>query len=341
MNTAHTSPVTLSDGRVIGSLAESAAAAVVEPPGGASQPERTGPQGAGPHDADPHGADPLDALVAESIEDQRFFAANEALSKLFDRKSRDGDIRDDSRAPGLLFDWFRHAADRVPDFRVWDVTCQVNDFFDPLLGVSLPWASTDARHILDINRSLRDDARWRDAFASALARPTPESVRSLACCGEQVLGVDPFPGVWRYLRTHVDQGFAWYLVSWDIDASRLPGYLALARVALAAIGRGCDDCSAPCCERAVEQRNRVMFEVLDLLLGYPGEGLEIIEDAIADDDPRNRVQALAVLARWNREDVPEDTRARLRVKGEREQDESLRRLYAPWSVDPLLERDRI
>ncbi|QIM16257.1 hypothetical protein G7067_07205 [Leucobacter insecticola] len=116
------------------------------------------------------------------MSDTHFFAATRYLSNRFDRRSGDGDLRYDEDAPGNLMDWFRHATARVPAFPVWDLSCQIEDFFDYDLGLYLPaewaWSHSD---ILSMNRELRSHEKWAEAIASALKDPTPSQFgRSLA-----------------------------------------------------------------------------------------------------------------------------------------------------------------
>ncbi len=129
-------------------------------------------------------------LAADTIDDECFFAATALLDTRFERHSSQGDLRDDAEAPQLLFDWFRHAGSRVPDFRVWQFSCRVERFLDPASEHSLPvrWGWDARDRLLALDAGLRARPEWTGAFLRA-ADDVDEAVRRwLDCLLAEVMG---------------------------------------------------------------------------------------------------------------------------------------------------------
>ncbi len=258
-------------------------------------------------------------LACESIDDERFFEATALLATRFDRRSEFGDLRSDPEAPQLLFDWFVHAEQRVPDPRVWDLSCQILDYFDPDFGLYLPheWPWDTRDRLLRLADRLRARVEWVPVFERAVLRPEPATVRAIACCAAERLGVDPYSALWAYLCEHVDDGFAWYLLSRSIDERRLPAYLALARKTLlsdrdalvesSSLPAASPD-SVPRSSKREDARWYVWREVLRLLERFPGEGLGLVEAALRSHDAGLRIQAVDLLGfHWGEYRLPLDT----------------------------------
>ncbi len=244
-------------------------------------------------------------LAAPSISDEHFYEATALLATRFDRRSELGDLRADNEAPGVLFAWFEHAASRAPDMRVWDMTCRVNDYFDPEFGLYLPhdWPWNTRETLLSSSARLRSLPEWRPAFERALRGPDEHSIRAVACCGGEVIGVEPFAAVWAYLSEHVEDGFIWYLIDPYIDDRRLPSLLALARMALLR-----DELCMPSPQRK-ESLWYVWRQVLTLLQRFPGEGIDLVEAALRSRDSGLRLHAIDLLSvYWHDAELPLDTR---------------------------------
>lgn len=247
-------------------------------------------------------------LASEAIGDDRFFEATALLSTRFDRRSELGDLRSDAEAPQLLLDWFAHARSRVPDLRVWDLSCQILDYFDPDFGLYLPgeWPWDIRDRVLGLCARLRARSEWTPVFEQALRQPHSESVRALACCAAERLGVDPYPALWAYLCDHADEGFVWFLLGSFVDEQRLPAYLGLARATLLH-----EECASH--DGGFERRARreslwhVWWEVLRLVQRFPGEGVELLEAALRSNDTGIRIHAIDLLLTWPGERVPPDT----------------------------------
>lgn len=273
----------------------------------------------------------LAPLASASISDGCFFEATDHLAKHFHRRSEGGDLRTDEGMPEMLYYWFRHASSRVPDFRVWDVGCQILEFFDPEFGLYLPdeWGF-DARHrILGMNDALRSRDEWDAAIRAAWEWPSRDSVRALACCAARVIGVDAYPAVWGYLESHSEDWWVWHLIAPDIDATRLPAYLELARLTLAAEHHASMRCQD---SGGLSDFGLLVWELLHLLQRFPGEGFDVIEYAVRSQDRLLRVIALETLAmRAPRESMPESLRSLLQEMRKEERGDHESRL-----LDPLL-----
>lgn len=122
-------------------------------------------------------------LAADAIDDDCFFEATALLDTRFGRRSLHGDLRSDPEAPQLLFDWFRHAKPRVPDFRVWQLSCRVERFLDPGSAHSLPahWGWDARDRLLALDAGLRARPEWTAAFLRA-ADDVDEAVRRWLDC---------------------------------------------------------------------------------------------------------------------------------------------------------------
>lgn len=275
-------------------------------------------------------------LSSTLIDDERFFEATALLATRFDRRGDMGDLRSDEAAPGVIYAWFSHADERVPDLRVWDLSCQIEAFFDPECGLVLPssWLWDTRDRLLRMNARLRARSAWRSVFERALLAPDSGSVRALACCAAEGLGVDPFPILWGYLCEHIDDGNAWHLLTPKIDDQRLPEFLTLARQKL--LGPA-STMPAWHSQRDIQghPQQRVMrreaqafiwHEVLELLRRFVGSGLYLIEVALMSSDLGVRAHALEVLTvDWYELKIPFDTRNLLRELAESETDASVRR----------------
>lgn len=266
-------------------------------------------------------------LSGPEVPDAHFYEVTALLATRFDPCGPYADLRYDREAPGLLFDWFDHAAARVPDLRVWDLTCQVNGFFAPESGLTLPthWPWDARERLLDRSHLLRSRPEWVAVFEQALRAPDPSNVRALACCAAQMIGRDPFPATWGYLREHVDDGMAWCLVEPDIDEQRLPDYLALARAVLmpdAAADAGVRRSTMKPSSR--DPHAEVWHEVLCLLERFLGAGLELIERGLRSDDLHVRYHAADVIGDWPPDRVPLDTMNLIRELARSEDDELVR-----------------
>lgn len=249
------------------------------------------------------------AILAEkTLSDERFFQATALLATRFDRHSEFGDLRSDDAAPQLLMNWFAHARLRVPDMRVWDLTCQINHYFDPDFGLYLPhdwpWDVRDSS--LWLSEHLRDRPEWVPVFERTLMLPDSDSVRALACCAAEQLGVDPYPMLWAYLSEHVDEGCIWHLIKPMIHEGRLAAYLGLARMTL--LGERDRECEL---SGRTQRREGLWFvwrQVLELLQKYPGEGIDLIERALRSQDSGLRGHAVDVLSmHWGGRGIPTDT----------------------------------
>lgn len=266
-------------------------------------------------------------LALEAVDDDSFYEATELLSTRFNRRSEYGDLRSDAEAPQLLFDWFAHAYSRVPDFRVWDLSCQINHYFDPEFGLYLPrdWPWDTRDRLLSLNDELRSRPEWTRVFERALMVPESSSIRAIACCGAELCGVDPYPAIWSYLCEHVEDGFAWCLIAASIDEHRLPGYLAIARLTLL---------SGPVHPRELwsagghDAHWQVWWEVLRLLEEFPGEGIDLIEAGMQSQDAAIRGQALHAADRHSCcGALPHDTFNLARQLAVDETNNGLRRLF--------------
>lgn len=247
-------------------------------------------------------------LAPERVSDELFFEATAQLDERLNRHGEHGDLRCDAAAPKALNVWFRHAAERVPDFRVWDLSCQIAGFFDPCSGLALPqsWPWDTRDRVLALNEALRASGEWRGAVEAALLRPGAESVRAIACCAAEQLGFDPYPALWRYLGEHPSDGFLWHLIGRFVDLRRLPAYLRLAREVLHASdapgGFGRFD------EQPDELLGFVGVEVMELLRGFPGHGLDLIEGLLLRGRAIERLRAAEALAAWPEHCILADTR---------------------------------
>lgn len=251
-------------------------------------------------------------LASPSLSDDRFFEATALLSTRFDRRSEFGDLRSDREAPQVLFDWFAHANSRIPDLRVWRTLCQVDDFFDPITGLYLPseWQWDTRDRLLGLSEALRMNSQWVPVFERALVSPAPLSIEALACCGADLIGVDPYPCLMTYLTEHVDSGVSWHLINPYITASRLAAYLALARRTL--LRSQIVSSVRVSSVRGQPPRERhlwhVWHEVLELLREFPGDGIDLIEAALRSDDLGVQLDAIEVLSfYWPDDLVPPDT----------------------------------
>lgn len=271
-------------------------------------------------------------LSGKVLSDEQFFGATALLSTRFDQHGTRGDLRSDQEAPGMLHDWFSHAKLRVPDLRVWDLNCQIHEYFNPEAGVYLPheWAWNARDRLLESSEQLRARPEWLPMFERELIAPNAASIRALVCCAAQRLGVDSYPVLWRYLSEHVDSGYNWHLIAGSIDCDRLPDYLELARMTLLRDGTH---------ESAGRARHReelwdVWGQVLRLLHNYPGEGVDLIERALRSYDSGLRILAVELLAiHWQGRNIPLDTLNLIRERAESECDETARRGF-----DLLLQR---
>lgn len=248
-------------------------------------------------------------LASETIGDDRFFEATALLSTRFDRCSGLGDLRSDAEAPQLLIDWFAHARSRVPDLRVWDLSCQILDYFDPDFGLYLPgkWSWDIRDRVLGLCVRLRARPEWTPVFEHALRQPDAGSVRALACCAAERLGIDPFPALWAYLCEHANEGFVWFLIGPFVDERRLPAYLGLARATL--LREGCWSHDDRSFERGAHREAlwHVWWEVLRLVQQFPGEGVDLLEAALRLSDTGIRIHAIDLLLTWRGDRVPPDT----------------------------------
>lgn len=271
-------------------------------------------------------------LSGKVMSDEQFFGATALLSTRLDRHSHRGDLRSDDEAPKVLFDWFAHANLRVPDLRIWDLGCQIHEYFDPDSGLYLPrhWPWDARDRLLESSDRLRSRPEWVPVFERELMAPSASSIRALVCCAAQRLGVDPFPVLWRYLSEHVDSGQNWHLIAGSIDASRLPEYLSLARMTLLQdLSR---EPSTPL--RHPEELWDVWWQVLRLLHNFPGEGLDLIECALRSHDSGLRILAVELLAiHWQGKHIPVDTQNLIRERAGCETDDTARRGF-----DLLLQR---
>ena len=244
-------------------------------------------------------------LARPRVSDEQFFEATALLATRFDRSSSLGDLRSDGEAPAVLFAWFAHARSRAPDLRVWDLSCAVNQFFDPGFGLYLPheWPWDARDRVLSLSAGMRALPEWRPAFERALAAPDERSVRALACCGAELCGADPYPIVWAYLTEHVEDGPAWHLTGPMIDERRLPAYLSLARKALLR-----KELCMPSPQRK-EALWHVWRQVLEALRRFPGEGIDLVEAALRSRDTGLRMHAIDLLSvAWHAVELPLDTR---------------------------------
>ena len=244
-------------------------------------------------------------LARPRVSHEQFFEATALLATRFDRSSSLGDLRSDGEAPAVLFAWFAHARSRAPDLRVWDLSCAVNQFFDPGFGLYLPheWPWDTRDRVLAMSAGLRALPEWRPAFERALAAPDERSVRALACCGAELCGADPYPIVWAYLTEHVEDGLAWHLTGPMIDERRLSAFLTLARKALLR-----KELCMPSPQRK-EALWHVWRQVLEALRRFPGEGIDLVEAALRSRDTGLRMHAIDLLSvAWHAVDLPLDTR---------------------------------
>lgn len=276
-------------------------------------------------------------LAGPAMSDDQFFGATALLSTRFDRCGERGDLRSDIEAPRLLFDWFKHARLRVPDLRVWDLNCQVHEYFDPEAGLYLPqhWQWDARDRLLESSELLSRRPEWQPVFERALMTPSAESIRALVCCAARRLGVDPYPMLWRYLSEHVDTGYNWHLIAGSIDRHRLPDYLALARMTLLRNERDREHSHLPS-PRSIhlEELWDVWRQVLRLLHEFPGEGVDLVERALWSGDAGLRILAIELLAiHWQGRHIPLDTLNLIRERAACETDDAARRGF-----DLLLQR---
>ena len=244
-------------------------------------------------------------LAPPQISDERFFEATALLATRFDRSSTLGDLRSDGEAPAVLLAWFAHARSRAPDLRVWDLSCAVNQFFDPEFGLYLPhdWPWDARDRLLALSAGLRALPEWRPEFERALAAPDERSVRALACCGARLCGVDPYPIVWAYLTEHVEDGLAWRLTGPMVNEERLSAYLSLARKALLR-----KELCMPSLQRK-EALWHVWHQVIETLRRFPGEGIDLVEAALRSRDTGLRMHSIDLLSiAWHTVELPLDTR---------------------------------
>ena len=244
-------------------------------------------------------------LARHRVSDEQFFEATALLATRFDRSSSLGDLRSDGEAPAVLFAWFAHARSRAPDLRVWDLSCAVNQFFDPGFGLYLPheWPWDTRDRVLAMSAGLRALPEWRPAFERALAAPDERSVRALACCGAELCGADPYPIVWAFLTEHVEDGLAWSHIGPMVDEGRLSAFLTLARKALLR-----KELCMPSPQRK-EALWHVWRQVLETLRRFPGEGIDLVEAALRSRDTGLRMQAIDLLSvAWHAVELPLDTR---------------------------------
>lgn len=263
-------------------------------------------------------------LAGSDMSDEQFFGATALLSTRCEGSGDRGDLRSDDEAPQLLFDWFRHALLRVPDLRVWDLNCQIQEYFTPASGHYLPqhWPWDTRDRVLALCDQLQSLPDWVPVFERELMAPSEASIRALVHGGAQLLGVDPYPMLWRYLSEHVDRGENWRLIAGAVDRDRLPEYLELARLTLG-------DASSPVLPspgRPREQLWDVWRQVLALLRVFPGEGVDLVERALRSHDSGLRILAVEVLAiHWQGRHIPVDTWNFIRELGDRETDQTARR----------------
>lgn len=122
-------------------------------------------------------------LSATKITDDHFFEATEVLSSRLDSGGKPGDLRSDDEAPQILFDWLRHASARVPDFRVWALSSQLDAFLDPCSGIPFPghWPWHTRDRLVGLNAELRANLAWAPAFEAATDEANEAVRRWLEC----------------------------------------------------------------------------------------------------------------------------------------------------------------
>lgn len=279
-------------------------------------------------------------LSSPSISDEEFFEASGYLSTRFDRRSADLDIRRDESAPQILYDWFRHARSRVPDFRVWSFGCLIENFFDIDFGLYLPvgWSHS---HMLSLNESLRTDPKWEDAVRKAYAELDQKPNVALTCCAADRWGLDPDPKIWAYLLTRPDDLEAWCAVSFRIGPERLPEFIGFAEAELVprvlAVPRGLDfDAGADDDEVGERWPILALWKILrklEIEHDFHGAGMSLLECAVRSCDAGLRglaVQMLSFPEYWRR--ITEITIEFLEDARQREH-----RKYPRENLDRLLE----
>lgn len=271
-------------------------------------------------------------LAGRDVSDEQFFGATALLSTRLDPGSSHGDLRADAAAPKLLFDWYAHSDARVPDLRVFDLNCQLHQFFEADSGLCLPlgWPWDTRDRLLELSERLRVRDEWEPVFARAIEQPTPETIRGLACCAAERYGADPYSLMWAHLTEHVDSVENWQLIAPAIDALRLPEYLELARLTL--LGEEplagvltCPDTQGNKLSRRDEHWS-VWQAVLRVLHQFPGEGLDLVERALRSQDAGLRIVAIELLAlHWRGRSIPYDTLNLLAEQSKHETDATARR----------------
>lgn len=234
------------------------------------------------------------ALAAATVSDDAFAAATALLATRIDPRASQGDIRDDPEAPQVLEQWCDHASVRVPDLSVWQMSCQIHQFFDPERGRVLPahWPWDTRERILGRIAQLQSRAEWCEPLREALARPSSSFLDAIACCAASRLGRQAWPVLWQYLTEHVDDGHAWGAASATLTGPWLPDYLDLARRVLTTD----DTASARGIGRSL-LRVHVWREVLGTLARHPGHGIDLIEHALQLPDTELRLLAAELLLR--------------------------------------------
>lgn len=250
-------------------------------------------------------------LAASELSDERFYEATDQLSRRFDRRSPDGDPRTDDSAPGVLHDWFRHAEQRVPDFRVWRLGCRIMDYFDPEFGLYLPWdwpAST-REAVLEKNRALRARPPWEAAVRSAMEAPDARSIEALSCCAAKHFGIDPYPMLRSRLTKLPDDPEAWFGILANLNDERLEEFLAHVRADLVPLVLALDPQPEPD-DPAFDEHDEKRWPAVALwaLLrtierSFPGRGLPALECALQSRDWGLQLLALDMLT-WHRRDRP-------------------------------------
>lgn len=110
-----------------------------------------------------------EVLACWQIDDEQFFEVTGLLAARFAQRDPDRDFRYEPAAPAVFYDWFRHAGERVPDFRVWHLSAQLERFLDPAGGLTFPrnWPWYTRDRLFDCNVALRSRTAWVPAFNAA------------------------------------------------------------------------------------------------------------------------------------------------------------------------------
>lgn len=105
-------------------------------------------------------------LAQAAVSDRCYFEVTAWIAAHFD-----GEPAVFQLSPQLICDWFTHSVTRVPDFRVWQLSSRIEEFFDPVSGNELPcdWPWDTRDRVLRLNAYLRSRPQWQTAFARAAA----------------------------------------------------------------------------------------------------------------------------------------------------------------------------